>query len=80
MTYVKSTCTSVKICAALFWGSALLLSIFFVPVYSISLALLALFHFAYLTFEPIPVPIVLGFVVITSLALYIAFLNTIHIS
>lgn len=80
MTYIKSTCNSVKIYGALFWGACLFLSIFFVPAYSVSLALLALFHFAYLTFEPIPLPIVLGFVVVTSLTLYIALMNSIHVS
>lgn len=79
MTYIKPTCNKVKIAAALFWGASLFLSILFVPVYSMPLGVLALFHFAYLMFEPVPVPIVLGFVAVAVLTLYIAFLNSVHI-
>ena len=76
MTYMKCTCNKVKICTATFWISALAFAAFTAPMFLIPLALLAMFNFAYLMLNPVPLPIVLSFVCMVSLSLYTVYMNT----
>ncbi len=76
MTYIKCTCNSVKIITATFWTAVLVGMLFFMPIYTIPLATIAAFHFAYLFLDPIPVPVVLSFLVVISLSLYVVYMNT----
>ncbi len=76
MTHIKSTGNSVKLIAATFWFSVLIAMFFFMPVYTIPLAIAALFHFAYLALDPIPLPVVLSFLLMISISLYVVYMNT----
>lgn len=75
MTYLKCTCSKVKISTAVFWASALIISVLTAPVFFIPLALLAMFNFAYLMLQPVPLPIVLSFVCMVTLSLYVVYMN-----
>ena len=75
MTYMKCTCNKVKLSAATFWLSALVFLAFTAPMFLIPVAILAMFNFAYLMINPVPLPIVLGFLIMISLSLYTVLMN-----
>jgi len=49
-------------------------------MFLIPIALLAMFNFAYLMLNPVPLPIVLSFVCMVSLSLYTVYMNTAPVS
>lgn len=80
MTYIKCTCNKVKVLASVFWLSAIVLAAFFGPVMIIPIAVLAMFNFAYLMLEPLPVPVVLAFMLMIGISAYTIYLNGIPLS
>ena len=80
MTYMKCTCSKVKMVTAAFWLSVLVLSAFISPMFVIPVALLAMFNAAYLMLNPVPLPVVLSFVCMVSLSIYAVYMNTTPIS
>jgi len=75
MTYMKCTCSKVKILTTAFWLSVMVLAAFYSPMYLIPVALLAMFNTAYLMLNPVPLPIVLSFVCMISLSFYTVYMN-----
>ena len=75
MTYMKCTCSKVKLITATFWLTALTFLALTAPMFLIPAALLALFNFAYLMINPVPLPIVLSFVCMVGLSLYTVVMN-----
>lgn len=80
MTYVKSTRNKVKLLASVFWLSAIVLAAFFGPVLIIPIAILAMFNFAYLILDPLPVPVVLAFILMIGISTYTIYLNGLPLS
>lgn len=80
MTYIKCTCNKVKILASLFWLSAIVLAAFIGPVLIIPVTILAMFNFAYLMLDPLPVPVVLAFALMIGISTYIIYLNNTPLS
>lgn len=80
MTYVKSTRNKVKVLASVFWLSAIVLAAFFGPVLIIPIAILAMFNFAYLILDPLPVPVVLAFILMIGISTYTIYLNGLPLS
>lgn len=76
MTYMKCTCTRVKVCALAFWSAAIVATGFVSPMFMIPLALLAMFHYAYLTISRMPLPITLSFAAMVTLSFYTVYMNT----
>ena len=76
MTYMKCTCNKVKLCAIAFWLSVFVLTAFLSPMFLVPAALLAMFNFAYLMLNPVPLPIVLSFVCMVALSVYAVYMNT----
>jgi hypothetical protein len=58
-----------------FWLSAIVLAAFFGPVLIIPIAILAMFNFAYLMLDPLPIPVVLAFSLMIALTGYAIYLN-----
>ena len=75
MTYIKCTCNKVKVLTAMFWLSAIVLAAFFGPVLIIPIAILAMFNFAYLMLDPLPVPVILAFSLMIAISAYTIYLN-----
>lgn len=80
MTYVKSTRNKVKVLASVFWLSAIVLAAFFGPVMIIPITILAMFNFAYLMLDPLPVPVVLAFILMIGISTYTIYLNGLPLS
>jgi len=76
MTHMKYTCSKVKLFTATFWLSILVFATFTAPMFLIPVALIAMFNFAYLMLNPVPLPVVLSFVCMISLSLYTVYMNT----
>jgi len=75
MTYIKCTCNKVKVLTSVFWLSAIVLAAFFGPILIIPIAVLAMFNFAYLMLDPLPVPVVLAFALMIGISTYTIYLN-----
>jgi hypothetical protein len=79
MTYIKCTCNKVKMLTSVFWLSAIVLAAFFGPVLIIPIAVLAMFNFAYLMLDPIPVPVILAFSLMIAISAYTIYLTGTHL-
>mgnify|MGYP000126526420 CR=1 FL=1 len=75
MTYVKRTCNKVKVLTSVFWLSAIVMAAFFGPVLIIPIAILAMFNFAYLMLDPLPVPVILAFSLMIAISAYTIYLK-----
>ena len=77
---MKYTCNKVKFLTAAFWLATVTFLAFTAPMFLIPVVLLAMFNFAYLMINPVPLPIVLTFVCMVSLSLYTVIMNITPIS
>ena len=75
MTYMKCTRNKVKLLTTTFWLAAITFLAFTAPTFLIPVTLLAMYNFAYLMINPVPLPIVLSFVCMITLSLYTVVMN-----
>jgi len=59
----------------MFWLSAIVLAAFFGPVLIIPITILAMFNFAYLMLDPLPVPVILAFSLMIAISAYTIYLK-----